>query len=176
MPVRSTWMSPRALVAHLAALLVVCGCLALGYWQYVRATGGNGLSWVYVVEWPGFAGVAVYFWWDLIHHPRREAPVDGPPDVLAPGWFRAQATAAVSSPGRAWLGRADTSNALGSGRDANARLPVDRRAVATRWAGLEVLPPGTGPQCNGEDQEDEELAAYNHYLAELHASGRRKRW
>ena len=28
----------------------------------------------------------------------------------------------------------------------------------------------------GEDAVDEELAAYNRYLAELHTSGRRKRW
>jgi hypothetical protein len=36
-------------------------------------------------------------------------------------------------------------------------------------------PEGT-PGADSENEEDEELAAYNRYLAELHASGRRKRW
>jgi len=40
---------------------------------------------------------------------------------------------------------------------------------------------GEGHGANGEehaepDEEDEALAAYNRYLAQLHASGRRKRW
>ena len=35
--------------------------------------------------------------------------------------------------------------------------------------------PRDGEPENGEP-EDEELAAYNRYLAQLHASGRQKRW
>ena len=36
--------------------------LWLGWWQYHRALGGNGLSWAYTFEWPLFAGFAVVFW------------------------------------------------------------------------------------------------------------------
>jgi len=35
---------------------------------------------------------------------------------------------------------------------------------------------GPGPDANQNDEQDEELAAYNRYLAELNASGRQKRW
>lgn len=37
------------------------------------------------------------------------------------------------------------------------------------------MPPGAGGD-SGEAAEDEELAAYNRYLAALEESGRRKRW
>ena len=35
---------------------------------------------------------------------------------------------------------------------------------------------GAGPRAVTDEEEDEELAAYNRYLAELSRSGRRKRW
>jgi hypothetical protein len=38
----------------------------------------------------------------------------------------------------------------------------------------EPEPPAEGPE--PADEADEELAAYNRYLAQLHASGRQKRW
>ena len=37
------------------------------WWQITRATDGNGLSYLYSVEWPIFAILGVYFWWMLIH-------------------------------------------------------------------------------------------------------------
>jgi len=37
------------------------------WWQITRATDGNGLSYLYAVEWPVFAILGVYFWWMLIH-------------------------------------------------------------------------------------------------------------
>ena len=42
-------------------------CLLAGWWQATRALSGNGLSWAYTVEWPGFALIAVAGWWHLIH-------------------------------------------------------------------------------------------------------------
>jgi DNA-binding transcriptional regulator of glucitol operon len=48
-------------------IVVVPGCLALGWWQVTRALSGNALSWAYVFEWPIFAGYAVFMWWKLIH-------------------------------------------------------------------------------------------------------------
>jgi hypothetical protein len=51
----------------MTVLVVVPGCLALGWWQLNRALAGNTLSWAYVFEWPFFAGYAVYMWWRLVH-------------------------------------------------------------------------------------------------------------
>jgi hypothetical protein len=42
--------------------VLVGGCLALGLWQFSRATGGNTLSWAYVFEWPLFAGFVGWMW------------------------------------------------------------------------------------------------------------------
>jgi len=52
---------------HLGVLLFVPGCALAAWWQITRAFDGNGLSYLYSVEWPIFAIVAVYFWWQLIH-------------------------------------------------------------------------------------------------------------
>jgi hypothetical protein len=52
---------------HVALLLFVPGCAIAAWWQVTRAFDGNGLSYLYSVEWPIFALVAVYFWWQLIH-------------------------------------------------------------------------------------------------------------
>jgi hypothetical protein len=65
--VRKRWFSRRALLLHLEFAVLVCGCLAAGWWQATRALGGNGLSWFYTFEWPAFALVAIAAWWHLIH-------------------------------------------------------------------------------------------------------------
>lgn len=51
--------------------------------------------------------------------------------------------------------------------------------AAQETGGAEGSAPRDGAEDGGVEEiegEDEELAAYNRYLAELHASGRRKRW
>jgi DNA-binding transcriptional regulator of glucitol operon len=70
--VRSTWLSPRAVRLHATLVVVVGGCIALGWWQLSRALSGNGLSWVYTFEWPFFAAYATYMWWKLLHEPLSE--------------------------------------------------------------------------------------------------------
>jgi hypothetical protein len=52
---------------HLAVLLFVPGCGVAAWWQITRATDGNGLSYLYAIEWPIFAVLGVYFWWMFIH-------------------------------------------------------------------------------------------------------------
>lgn len=64
---RNRWLTRRAVTLHLAAIFAVATCLALGWWQLQRATGGNQLSWAYTVEWPFFAGYAAWVWWKLLH-------------------------------------------------------------------------------------------------------------
>ena len=65
--IQKRWMSRRALLLHVEVLIVAPGCVVAGWWQATRALAGNGLSWVYSVEWPLFALLAVWGWWHLIH-------------------------------------------------------------------------------------------------------------
>jgi integral membrane protein len=64
---RTRWLSRRALLLHLEVIVIAPGCLIAGWWQATRALAGNGLSWVYSVEWPLFALLAVAGWWHLVH-------------------------------------------------------------------------------------------------------------
>lgn len=65
--VRERWLSKRALSLHAGVLFFVPACAAAAWWQITRATDGNGLSYLYAVEWPVFAILGIYFWWMLIH-------------------------------------------------------------------------------------------------------------
>lgn len=64
---RQRWFSRRAVLLHLAVLVWFPTCLLAGWWQVTRAFDGNGLSYLYSVEWPIFAVVGVWGWWMLIH-------------------------------------------------------------------------------------------------------------
>ncbi|HEY7946710.1 MAG TPA: hypothetical protein VID75_03480 [Acidimicrobiales bacterium] len=77
--------SERNILTHLTALIVVPGCLALGWWQVTRALSGNSLSWAYVFEWPIFAGYAVYMWWKLTHDQPTTAQVTSTDAVVEVG-------------------------------------------------------------------------------------------
>ncbi len=64
---RTRWFSRRALLLHLEVVVVAPSCAVAGWWQATRALAGNDLSWVYSVEWPIFAVLAMWGWWHLIH-------------------------------------------------------------------------------------------------------------
>jgi hypothetical protein len=65
--VRQRWFSRRAIGLHLAILFWFPACLIAFWWQVNRAFDGNGLSYLYSVEWPVFALVGVWGWWQLVH-------------------------------------------------------------------------------------------------------------
>jgi hypothetical protein len=65
--VRERWLSRRAIFLHLGFLLFVPFCILATWWQITRAEDGNGLSYLYTFEWPVFAIVGVYFWWQFLH-------------------------------------------------------------------------------------------------------------
>jgi hypothetical protein len=97
--VREQWLSRRAISMHVGLLLFLPGCAIAAWWQVTRAFDGNGLSYLYSVEWPVFALVAVYFWWQLIHTDyervglkgsRRQAAVDASQPAQAQAPTRAQ--------------------------------------------------------------------------------------
>src|SRR5262245_25006977 len=61
-------------------LILVAGCLALGWWQIRRAAGGNSLSYGYAVEWPVFALFVIFMWYREVQLVLRGA---APPAQLA---------------------------------------------------------------------------------------------
>jgi hypothetical protein len=78
---------------HLGFLLFVPFCILATWWQITRAEDGNGLSYLYTFEWPVFAGLGVYFWWQFVHTDysavglkgmRTNAPSDVSPEVPLP--------------------------------------------------------------------------------------------
>ena len=139
----------------MAVALVVPGCVALTWWQVARALSGNTLSWVYSFEWPIFAAYALYMWWKLLHEePASEGDHPKPVGVAA---------GVAATPGAPLPGD-------GTPRGDRAGLRPGPGAEAGAGAGA-----GAGAEA-GEDADEDELAAYNRYLAELNASGKRKRW
>lgn len=64
---RKRWLSPRALLLHLAMVVIASGCALAAWWQATRALSGNGLSWLYSVEWPIFGLITIAGWWQLVH-------------------------------------------------------------------------------------------------------------
>jgi hypothetical protein len=141
---------------HLTALLVVGACLALCAWQVTRALGGNELSWAYVFEWPFFGGYAVFVWWRLLHQGTLDETIDR----------RAGAVGAANPD--IGIGIGDDPPPAGTG-------PVDTATVDTVTTPESACTAESGSSAQ-EDDEEAELAAYNRYLAELHATGRRSRW
>lgn len=78
--------TPAWVARHVAALVLVTGFLWLGWWQYSRAMGGNGLSWGYALQWPLFAGFVALIWFRearLAVRGRAEAPAA--PDAAGDG-------------------------------------------------------------------------------------------
>ena len=82
---RTRWLTGKALRLHATLVVVASGCLAAGGFELSRALSGNELSWVYVFEWPFFAGFSAVIWWRSLHEddPAHQASAQGPP--LVPG-------------------------------------------------------------------------------------------
>jgi hypothetical protein len=70
-------------------VVIVSGCALAAWWQATRALGGNGLSWLYSVEWPIFGLIAIAGWWQLVHEDpeayqaRKSRPRYGPKVSMA---------------------------------------------------------------------------------------------
>lgn len=64
---RARWFSRRSVLLHGALLVWFPGCLVAFWWQVHRAFDGNALSYLYSVEWPIFALIGVWAWWQLVH-------------------------------------------------------------------------------------------------------------
>lgn len=171
------WVTPRALLLHLAFLLIAAGCLTAGWWQVQRAMQGNTLSYLYSVEWPAFVVVAGIGWFQMVR--------DTPDDIEKRRRFRAQMRAAsaevvartlprsafaievdsTQSSGRV-LGTGEERRALGDGSDqAGAAATIAVREEATLMA-----------PAPGDDLPADEMTEYNRYLALLAVKGKAKTW
>ena len=122
-------LTPRWILVHLAAVVLVVAFLLLGWWQLRRAASGNLLSYGYAIQWPAFAVFVVFVW---IKEIRR---------VM--GAAAGESATAVGDPARPAGGAA-------AARQRTARV---RR-----------------PEAGWDDSDDDDLAAYNHYLAWLNAN------
>jgi hypothetical protein len=74
--VRRRGSEARRLHLLLAGGLVLCvGAFIV---ELLRALGGHSFSWMYVVEWPLFAGFGIYMWWTLLQGKDRAPNVPSP--------------------------------------------------------------------------------------------------
>lgn len=64
-PTRLTGSDARHL--HVTLLAGLALCVGAFIVELLRALGGHSFSWMYVVEWPLFAGFGLYVWWTLLH-------------------------------------------------------------------------------------------------------------
>jgi hypothetical protein len=60
----------KTLGIYLGFVLGEAICIVAFYVEVRRATGGNTLSWAYVVEWPIFAAYIIYMWRRLLKEER----------------------------------------------------------------------------------------------------------
>ncbi len=150
---------------HLACLLFVPFCIAATWWQITRAEDGNGLSYLYTFEWPVFAIVGIYFWWQFLHtdydavglkgmrNHAAEVPTSGVDTDPARRLQPATALMTTARPGSAHL---------------SASAPLSSTTATPPTTPTTPMP--ADPSTALED-ENPELAAYNARLAALSASG-----
>ncbi len=85
-PTRLTGSDALRLHLTLAGGLALCiGAFVI---ELLRALSGHSFSWMYVFEWPLFAGFAVYMWWNLLQGndrvDRRSSKASAPRSASAP--------------------------------------------------------------------------------------------
>jgi len=92
-PTRLTGADALRLHSTLAGGLAIC--VTAFVIELLRALGGHSFSWMYVFEWPLFAGFALYMWWNLLQgndrvhrrSTRHSAPTPGnAPDEGLDAW------------------------------------------------------------------------------------------
>jgi hypothetical protein len=127
-------------------LIWVPGCAVAAWWQVTIAMTGNELGWLYAVEWPVFAVLGAFGWWQLVHDD----------------------AATVEERRRARR------------RDVGEPAPAGERTAGEGGVAEEPAAPALSPDnvaaILAAEDRDEDLAAYNAYLASLAVTGRRKTW
>jgi hypothetical protein len=142
----SKWFSKRALIFHLAIIVWFPGCLVAAWWQITVALAGDSLGWLYSVEWPVFAIFGAVFWWNLIHDDPEQTGHKG----LILAKKRLVESNSSSSPAQGIVTEGVSSH------DTEQDLDL-------RLSGIDV------ENIRRIAQEDEDMAAYNEYLAQFKA-------
>jgi hypothetical protein len=166
--VRQRWLSRRAILYHLLLVVIVLGCLLAAWWQVHRAASGNTLSYLYSIEWPVFAVVAVIGWWQLIHEDfsevlarkaerLRRARMKGVPTIPE---FTLADLEALSRPRALELGP------VGSTGRGGGDVGVYVEEMAEDRLAAEAV----------EAEVAYGMTAYNEYLASLRERGHAKTW
>ena len=65
--------TPKWMLTHAFTLGLVVLFVALGWWQFHRAEGGNTRSYAYALEWPTFALLVIGFWAKIVRDELRPA-------------------------------------------------------------------------------------------------------
>lgn len=148
-------LTPRWLVLHVTAVVLVVVFLRLGWWQLGRGEAGNTLSWGYTAEWPFFALCVLFMWYKMAEH---ELYPEGRPSRRE----RKQPDEAgtEAEPGA----KPDTAPTPASDGSAGPHTDPVTPATAPRLPPKRVV-----PTYAPDDEDDPELAAYNDYLSQLNA-------
>jgi hypothetical protein len=153
--VRERWLSRRAVFLHLGCLLFVPFCIAATWWQITRAEDGNGLSYLYTFEWPVFALLGIYFWWQFLHTDYETVGLKG---------MRNQAAASSATTGSE--SASERATIVGS----LATSPEPTPGPIPALSDVATAIPTHG-RSHVQFEEDSELAAYNARLAALASRG-----
>ncbi len=194
------YLTRRCIGLHVVTLVLVSSFLLAAWWQYESALGGNGLSWAYTFEWPAFAVYVVWMWWKLIHDQRtafdrlwaakQHAAMDafGTPLHQIPGWAMDKAlsravVAASIEAGDAPAPSIGRTEVFALPERVDDEMPEQRLSTREQFDECAEYAPfdGPGAMIDARVTEvrvavDENLNAYNRYLAELNSRDLPKQW
>jgi hypothetical protein len=166
------------LILHVAFLFVAGACFVAGWWQVHRAMDGNTLSYLYSIEWPGFAVVAGIGWWQMIH--------DTPEDIASRKAHHARMRAASAAVVARTLPRSAMAITVASEEVASdPALSAGNRTTPATWElgdgsehrSADLAVSDQALLVTDHDAEDvDELTQYNRYLALLAVRGKPKTW
>jgi DNA-binding transcriptional regulator of glucitol operon len=148
------FLSPLWVAGHLLVGALVVVFLLLAWWQVGRAAEGNSLSIGYALQWPAFAAFGVYAWVKTMLLLRRESLEASPASERTARGHTPEGHAALAGAPREHRTTLSVASTGGHGK-----LQRLTEQVASSGGPLQ------GPRF---DEEDDDLAAYNRYLASLH--------
>ena len=135
---RSLLLSPRWLIRHAVAVVLLVACLRLGWWQWDRARsiGGSAQNLGYALQWPAFGAFVLYAWFRMLRIELHPPAADGDRPASSP------------------------EPAADPGMSPRQTVRVRRRYTPPS---ADAAPPPPSP----DEPSDEQLAAYNAYLTSL---------
>ena len=159
----------RALAIVAVSLVAVVGGALLAWWQWTRYTSATGTlqNLGYVLQWPLFGVFPAFMFWRIHRTAQRERAAD---DANTEADTAADTNGGPVPAPRQWTPRQGTPR-QGTPRQGTPRQGTPRQGTPRRQPEPELDPRLTYTQNRtvaGPDPElDQELLAYNNYLARL---------